>query len=146
MSTRNAKHHGFLLTEIIIALSILGLLLGGLGVSLAGFARFNRYQLTRQQCIAAAQAQLECISATGRPIPEQDVTRLWPRLTVSVKETPGVGQWQGLTLVEVTASDKPALSAVEGSRRKNVEIQLSRYVRSPVGDAVRRDAPSVEGK
>ncbi len=138
MSYRNSKHRGFLMTEIIVALSVLGLLLGGLGVSLAGFARFNRYQLTRQQCIAAAQAQLESITATSKPIPDQEFTRLWPGLTVSIREIPGVGQWQGLTLVEVTSSDKPALSAVEGSRRKNVEIQLSRYVR--------RDNPSAEGK
>jgi len=126
------------MTEIIIALSVLGLLLAGLGVSLAGFARFNRYQLTRQQCIAAAQAQLESIAATGQPIPGEDLTRLWPALTVSIRQTPGAGQWQGLTLVEVTASDKPALSVVEGSRRKNMEIQLSRYVR--------RDNLSAEGK
>jgi type II secretory pathway pseudopilin PulG len=125
---RSRTRCGFLLTEIIIALSLLGLLLGGLGVSLAGLARFNRYQLTRQQCIAAAQAQLESIAATSAPIPDKEFTRLWPRLTVSIRQTPGEGQWQGLTLVEVTASDKPALSAVEGSRRKNVEIQLSRYL------------------
>jgi len=118
------------LTEIIIALSILGLLLGGLGVSLAGFARFNRYQLTRQQCIAAAQAQIESIAATGQPIPDQDFARLWPGLTVSIQETPGADQWQGLTLVKVAASDK--------SRRRNVEIQLARYIR--------RENASAEGK
>ena len=121
MSRGNAKYSGFLMTEIIVALTVLGLLLAGLGVSLAGFGQFNRYQLTRQQCIAAAQAQIESLAATGRTIPEQDFARLWPGLTVSVQEKPGEGQWQGLTLIEVTASDK--------SRRKIVEIRLSRYVR-----------------
>ncbi len=130
MSYRNSKHRGFLMTEIIVALSVLGLLLGGLGVSLAGLARFNRYQLTRQQCIAAAQAQLESIVAMGQPIADKDFSRLWPKLTVSIQETPGAGQWQGLTLVEVTTSDK--------GPRKSVDIQLSRYVR--------RDNPSAEGK
>lgn len=120
MSRGNARYSGFLMTEIIVALTVLGLLLAGLGVSLAGFAQFNRYQLTRQQCIAAAQAQIESIAATGKPIPEQDFARLWPGLTVSVQEKPGEGQWQGLTLVEVTVSDK--------SRRKIVEIRLSRYL------------------
>jgi len=108
------------MTEIIVALTVLGLLLAGLGVSLAGSARFNRYQLTRQQCIAAAQAQIESIAATGQPVPNQEVTRLWPGLTVSIKETPGAGQWQGLTLVEVTALGK--------TYGKNVEIRLSRYL------------------
>ena len=118
------------MTEIVVALTVLGMLLGGLGVSLAGFARFNRYQLTRQQCIAAAQAQIESIAATGQPIADQDFTRLWSGLTVSVRETPGAGQWQGLALVEVAASAK--------SHRKNVEIQLTRYMR--------RDTLSAEGK
>ncbi len=130
MSGERAGYRGFLLTEIIIALSILGLLLGGLGVSLAGFARFNRYQLTRQQCVAAAQAQLESIAATGQPIPAEDIARLWPGLTVAIKETAGAGQWQGLTLVQATASDK--------GRRRNIQVQLSRYVR--------RDNLSDEGK
>ena len=121
MSRRNAKHGGFLMAEIIVALSVLGLLLAGLGVSLAGLGQFNRYQLTRQQCIAAAQAQIESIAVTGNPIPEQDVTRLWPGLTISVQQKPGEGQWQGLTLIEVTASDR--------SRRKSVDIRLSRYIR-----------------
>ncbi len=128
--TRQAIARGFLLTEIVVALTVLGLLLAGLGVSLAGFARFNRYQLTRQRCIAAAQAQIESIAATGQAVPDQEFTRLWPGLAVSVRETPGAGQWQGLALVEVTASGK--------SHRKNVEIQLTRYMRT--------DTPPGEGK
>ena len=120
INNKSADRRGFLMTEIIVALTVLGLLLAGLGVSLAGSARFNRYQLTRQQCIAAAQAQIESIAATGQPVPNQEVTRLWPGLTVSIKETPGAGQWQGLTLVEVTALGK--------TYGKNVEIRLSRYL------------------
>jgi type II secretory pathway pseudopilin PulG len=127
---KSGIRRGFLMTEIVVALAVLGMLLAGLGVSLAGFAGFNRYQLTRQRCIAAAQAQIESIAATGRPIADQDFTRLWPGLTISVQETPGEGQWQGLALVEVTASGK--------SHRKNVEIQLTRYMR--------RDTPPGEGK
>lgn len=130
MSCSNTKHNGFLLTELIVALTVLGLLLAGLAVSLAGFARFNRYQLTRQQCVAAAQAQIESIAATGQAIAEQDFARLWHGLTISVEDRPGAGQWDGLTLVEVTASGR--------SHGKNVEIRLSRYIR--------RDNPSAEGK
>ena len=72
----------------------------------------------------------ESIPATGQPIPDQDFTRLWPGLSVSIQETPGEDQWQGLTLVKVAASDK--------SRRRKVEIQLARYIR-------RENAPD-EGK
>ncbi len=130
MCGKNAKYRGFLLTELIVALSVLGMLLAGLAMSLHGFAKFNRYQLTRQHCIAAAQAELDSIAATGRPIRDEDFSRLWPRLSVSVKETPGTGQWQGMTLVEVTASAK--------SYRKDVEIQLARYIQ--------RVRPLAEGK
>ncbi len=111
---------GFLLTELIVSLSVLGMLLAGLAFSLTGFARFNRYQLVRQQCIAAAQAQLDSIAATGRPIPDEDFSRLWPGLTVAVRQTPGEGQWQGTQRFEVTASGK--------SSRKEVSIRLSRYI------------------
>jgi type II secretory pathway pseudopilin PulG len=111
---------GFLLTELIVAMSVMGLLLGGLIFSLTGFAKFNRYQLIRQQCIAAAQAQLDSIAATGRSIPDEDLSRLWPGLTVAVKQTPGEGQWQAAQRVEVTASGKSA--------RTEVSIRLSRYI------------------
>jgi type II secretory pathway pseudopilin PulG len=48
VSRTNKKYRGFLMTEIIVALSLLGLLLAGLALSLSGLARFNRYQLVRR--------------------------------------------------------------------------------------------------
>jgi type II secretory pathway pseudopilin PulG len=127
---QSAIRRGFLLTELIVSLSVLGLLLAGLAMSLDGFAKFNRYQLTRQHCIAAAQAELDSIAATGRPIPDEDFSRLWPKLSVAIKEISGAGQWQAMTLVKVTTSGK--------SYRKDVEIQLSRYIQ--------RDEPLAKGK
>ncbi len=119
MSGKNKRREGFLLTEITVSLIILGMLLAGLALSLHGFAKFNRYQLVRQKCIAAAQAQLESMAATGGPIPDGDLARLWPNLTVSTTKSPGTGQWLGTELVEVTATGK--------SFRKEIKIQLSRY-------------------
>lgn len=110
------------MTEVIIAMSLLGLLLAGLALSLNGIARFNRYQLVRQQCIAAAQAQLDSITATGESIGDDDFKRLWPNLNVSVKRLPGTGQWEAMELLEVTASGK--------SYHRKVEIRLSRYIRA----------------
>ncbi|OHB73835.1 MAG: hypothetical protein A2Z25_10220 [Planctomycetes bacterium RBG_16_55_9] len=120
MSGTNGRYRGFLMTEVIVALSLLGLLLAGLALSLSGFARFNRYQLVRQQCIAAAQAQLDSIAATGQPLPDGDFKRLWPKLSVSVKRSPGAGQWEGTELIEVTANGM--------SFHKEVKIKLSRYI------------------
>lgn len=129
MSGKNNKYRGFLLTEMIVAIGLLGLLLVGLALSLHGFAKFNRYQLVRQRCIAAAQAEIDSIAATGEPIPDEDFKRLWPRLSVSVKRSPGAGPWRGMERIEVTANGK--------SFRKEVKIQLSRYMRA--------DGPSAEG-
>ena len=108
-----------MLTEMMVAATILGILLVVLALSLNGFAKFNRYQLVRQRCIAAAQAELDSITATGTPIPDEDFERLWPKLTISIKSSPGTGQWQGMKLVEVTANGK--------SFSKEVKVQLARY-------------------
>jgi len=117
---KNKKRGGFFMTEIIIASAILAILLAGLALSLHGFAKFNHYQLIRQQCIAAAQAQLDSIATTGKTVPGEDFKRLWPKLSVNIKVSAGTGQWQGMKLVEVTANGK--------SLNKEVKVQLARYV------------------
>lgn len=122
MFVKKSKYPGFLMTEVIVALSLLGLLLAGMALSLHGLAKFNRYQLIRQRCIAAAQAQLDSIVTTGKSIGDEDVERLWPGLSLSVKRSPGTEQWQGLERLEVTASGK--------SFRKEVKIRLSRYIQA----------------
>lgn len=130
MSAKNKRREGFLLTEIVVSMAILGIIVAALALSLYGFAKFNRYQLVRQQCIAAAQAELESMAATGAPVPDEDFARLWPKLSVSVKKSPGIGQWSAMELVEVTT--------VGRSFDREVKIQLSRYFPG--------EAPSVEGK
>jgi type II secretory pathway pseudopilin PulG len=117
---KNLKYHGYLLIEIIVALSVLGALIIAFELSLSGFVRFNRVQLVRQQCTAAAQAQLDSIEATGKQIPDEDFRRLWPKLGISIKQMPGTGQWQGLKLVEAEASGM--------SFNRPVKVQLSRYI------------------
>jgi type II secretory pathway pseudopilin PulG len=130
MLGKNNRYRGFLLTEIVVSMTILGILVAGLAMSLHGFAKFNRYQLVRQQCIAAAQAEIESIAATGGPIPDEDLARLWSNIAVSVEKSAGTGQWLQMELVEVTAVGK--------SFRKEVKIQLSRYFPA--------DKPAAEGK
>jgi len=116
----NNKYDGFLLTEMTVALTVLGTLLVAFALSLHAFAKFNRYQLERQRCIAAAQAHLDSIAATGKPIAAFDFERLWPRLSFSIKESAGTNQWEGMKLVEVTTKTK--------SFRHEVKVQLSRYI------------------
>lgn len=120
MFAKNKKYSGFLLTEVIVAAGVLGIILVALALSMYGFAKFNRYQLVRQRCTAAAQAQLESITTTGKPIPDADFKRLWPKLDVNIKSSAGTGQWQGLSLVEVTANGM--------SYTKEVKVSLARYI------------------
>jgi type II secretory pathway pseudopilin PulG len=117
---KNKKYSGFLLTEVIVAAGVLGVILIALALSMYGFAKFNRYQLVRQQCTAAAQAELDSITTTGSSIPDEDFKRLWPRLDVNIKSSAAAGQWQGLSLVEVTANGM--------SYNKEVKVSLARYV------------------
>jgi type II secretory pathway pseudopilin PulG len=117
---KNKNNSGFFLAETIVASGVLALLLAGLAMSLYGFAKFNRYQLVRQQCIAAAQAELDSITTTGKQIPDDDFKRLWPKLHVNIKSSAPAGQWQGLSLVEVTANGM--------SYNKEVKVTLVRYV------------------
>jgi len=120
VSGKNKKYGGFLFTDLVVGLAVLGILLTGLALSLHGFAKFNHYQLLRQRCIAAAQAELDSIAITGRPIPDESLKRLWPKVSVSIQQSEGAGQWEGMKLVKVTASGK--------SFRKQVKVQLSRYI------------------
>jgi len=117
---KNKNYSGFCITEIIVASAIIGMLLVGLAMSMYGFAKFNRYQLVRQQCIAAAQAELDSITTTGKPILDEDFKRLWPKLDINIKSSAGTGQWQGLSLVEVTANGM--------SYSKEVKVKLARYI------------------
>ena len=118
-----------MLAELIVALTILGMILIGFAVSLDGFARFNHYQLVRQRCIAAAQAQLDSIAATGRPISEEAFGKLWPKLNSSVpEEEDGQGQWEGCKLVRVTVSGP--------STNHKARVTLSRYVFSAADSAM----------
>lgn len=125
MSDKNGKYGGFLAVEVAVALTILGMLIVGLALSLDGFAKLNRYQLVRQRCVAAAQAELDSLAATGEPISERDFERLWPKLAVAIEESEGIGQWKGMKLVKVTASGK--------SFGNEVKVQLARYILTEEG-------------
>lgn len=117
---------GFSLTELIVALSVLGLLLSLFGASLYQTRTFSHALWTRQHCIAAAQATLDSLSA-NQPLAEADAKRLWPRIELTTSKTPGQGPWQGLTLVTVVASAQ--------SYRHPVHVTLSRYMDPPIPDS-----------
>ena len=114
------RYGGFLFVEMTVAFIVIAMLLAGIAFSLNGITKFNHYQLIRQQCIAAAQAELDSFTATGEPIKDEDFNRVWPQLNVSIEKTAGQGQWQSAQLVKVTTSGRYL--------RKQVIIELSRYI------------------
>jgi len=120
MSDKNERNEGFVLTEMTVSLTLLAMLLAVLASSLYGIAKFNHYQLVRQKCIAAAQAQIESIAVTGEAISDDDIADLWSNVSVSSEKSPGTGQWESMELLEVTA--------VGRSFRKEVKIRLCRYL------------------
>lgn len=116
---RKIRNNGYLFTELLVSIIVLGTILACLAMTMKTFRTFNLYQLTRQKCIAAAQAQLDSIAATGETINEDDFNRLWPRTTVQISKTNGSGQWEGLVLVRAKATAKAG--------RKDVSVELARY-------------------
>ncbi len=109
---------GFLMNELIVALTVMAMLLVAFALSLDGFRRFNHFHLVKQRCLSAAQATLDSISAAA-PIIQEDVNQLWPGICIEVNKTPGQGQWKEMTLITVTAHGQ--------ALNKKVTVSLSRY-------------------
>ena len=117
---RNRKYKGLLLVELAVSLPLLAVIFILLTASLEGLRRFNHYQLTRQRCTAAAQAQLDSIAVTGKAIGQEDLERLWPGVSISIERSEGASQWEGLKLIRATAGAK--------SFSTDVEVVLNRYI------------------
>ena len=118
--SKGIKHNGFLLTELMVAMAVLVVILACMAMALKTFKKINQYQLTRQQCISAAQGQLDSIAITGQPISDGDFKRLWPKMNIEIVQTAGKEQWQGLELIKVKAT--------AGTDNKKVSVELARYV------------------
>ena len=116
----NERFAGWILAELSVSIAIIIVLLGSLALALNSFGRMNEYQLNRQRCAAAAQAQLDSIAATGQQIEQTEVTRLWPGIATALEQKPGSGDWEGMIMVVVTARTV--------NTQKPVSITLARYV------------------
>ena len=116
---RHKKNNGWIIVEIIVALSVLAVIMVCLSLSARTFGRLNAVQLQRQQCLSAAQAQLDSIAITGERIGQDDLDRLWNGIEISVEEEEGKSEWEGLKLIRITA--------VGMVREREVKVELSRY-------------------
>ncbi|MBN1456375.1 MAG: hypothetical protein JW912_00805 [Sedimentisphaerales bacterium] len=121
MKIHRSKHKGWITTEVVVSIMLLTTLIGTLAMAMSFTRKFNKYQLVNQQCIAAAQAQLDSITVTGRTIDQETLRRLWPMITVTTEiQTPGE-DWQGLELARVRATGRSI------NRSKEVTVEMSRY-------------------
>jgi hypothetical protein len=120
MTTERVRYRGLMMTELIVSLTVLGMLMVTFAISLDGFRRLNHYHFTKQRCVSAAQATLDSIAVTGKAIDEADVNRLWPGVIIKIEESEGTDQWKGLKLISVSARGTTG--------NKNVEVRLSRYI------------------
>lgn len=119
--THGHRAAGWVLVEALLSLTILGTMLAGFSVSLGRFRSFNAIQMARQRCIAAGQAQLDGLSATGQGLTDEQIEKFWPKIEVRTSFEPGRKQWEGLTKVQVTARTVAA--------GRGVSISLGRYIR-----------------
>lgn len=112
------------MVETTVTIALVALLLG------VGYMFFRTqrvvqdYYLLRQQGLAACMAQLDCLSAGLAPMDEQTVKTHWPRLQVTLEQTPGEGEWDGLMLTGVQAR-------AYGHNGREIIVSLNRYVPKP---------------
>ena len=111
---------GWMMVELVVVIGILGILAATLTASMNSYAKLNRMYLLKQQCISACKAQLDSISVTGKPVSKEDCKRLWPRLETVISYRSGTGKWEGLQLVQVTATAK--------NKPSKVKLHQSRYL------------------
>ena len=114
------KMRGWITLEVVVGITILALISGAFAVTMVQSGKFNSIQLTRQQCLAAAGAEIDSLAVTGERIEPKDFARLWPRLESSIAYSSGAGQWNGLRLVTVTVTGSTG--------KKEVKVELSRYL------------------
>jgi type II secretory pathway pseudopilin PulG len=118
---KRRRNNGWVVTEVVVSIGILALLFLVLASSIIIARKFNKLQLVRQQCIAAGEAQLDSIGATGEAISKEDFERLWPGMKFDIIQSAGLGQWEGMRLVKVTTVGRSV------NRTKDAKVELCRY-------------------
>ena len=122
---RCKRNSGWIMIEIITGLAVLGVIMVCLSLSAWTFRKLNAVQLRKQQCLSAAQAQLDSIAMTGERIGQDDLNRLWNGIEITVEEQEGRNVWEGLRLVKVTAETT--------AHQRQVKVELRRYIASEGG-------------
>jgi hypothetical protein len=108
------------LTEALVAIGVAGVAILVTLETQNQNRLITQLMLRKQQCIAAAQAQLDCIEHSGESLPDEKISRLWPSVRLETIRQEGTGDWSDLDLVTVRATGKAG--------RRKVEVTLCRYM------------------
>lgn len=117
------KSDGFLLTEFLVTIGALVAIFICVATLLSHIRQYAKYSLVRQNCIQAANAQLDSLATTGQKISDEKIKNLWDDIKTNIQITPGSGQWQRLKLAEAQATGKIG--------KRTVSIELARYIDQP---------------
>lgn len=123
---QNTHRHStpaFVLVDLAIALTVAGLLIGGLLMTVSSYAKARRYYALHQAVSWAADAQLQRILAGAEPNSNPPEGTIQSDIVLSASITPGIDAWQGMELVTVTASMHP-------NRLKPIRVESRAYRRS----------------
>jgi hypothetical protein len=125
MAIYKNNRKGFIVNDVTVTIFVSIMIFSLLLATLRTTGRFNRVQLARYECISAARAQLDDISAGGEGLNEDVIERLWPGIQLETSFVEGIEKWQGLTLVTVTAKGR--------SDSLHTTEVLSRYIKMTDG-------------
>lgn len=114
------RRRGWILVECMTAVILAGVMVAIMVTAQANTAELNRMQLARQQCLAAAEAQLDSFTARGAPLDAAAAKALWPDVKIETRVQAGEGEWRGLS--RVTAAATKTVRGVE------IKVELNRYV------------------
>lgn len=103
MHYKQKHNRGYLLAEAIVALMVLGIILGVLSSLVASVSQASIRIFARQKCIAAALAQLDSVDFTGELLSVEQIESLWPGVQIELKQSPGTESNAGLIKYTATA-------------------------------------------
>lgn len=88
---------GFITLEVLASLALTGILLGVATKLVLTYNRANDHYLARQRAQLAAESYVEYVRAGLAPPQDTDCVRY------EATQSPGAGDWKGLTRISVTA-------------------------------------------
>lgn len=114
------RQHGWLMVEMVVALFVIFTLTAALTTITLTAGKGNRMLWARRQALAAAEAQLDCLTQSGAPLPEAEFKRLWPSFDCTIEIVAGTGSTAQLQRAQVTVAGRV--------NKKKICVTKQRYI------------------